>query len=380
MQIGILTQPLHNNYGGLLQTFALQKVLKGMGHEPTTIDLQAKKRSWLRRLKSLAGRLIRKYLLKQQIPSLPNAKEKAVIAQHTARFIRENIHTTKTIQSVRKMNWLQEYNFDAYVVGSDQVWRPRYSADMPTFFLDFLKDKNKVKRIAYAASFGVDHWEYSPGLTRRCKNLAQKFDAVSVREDSGVALCNEYLNVSATHLLDPTLLLEKEDYITLIEKDQISQKPNTLMLYVLDQTLEKMAIAEKIKDQLGLVINSVMPEKKYSKASRKKIDDCVFPPVTQWLRGLMDAEFVVTDSFHGTVFSILFNKPFIVIGNESRGLTRFESLLNLLGLKERLILSKNDLDHALLHKSIDYKIVNEIIKENKLVALQFLKNSLNSQG
>jgi len=374
MKIAILTQPLHNNYGGLLQAYALQKVLKGVGHDVWTVDIQFK-RSLPGRLKGLIGRVIRRFILQQQIPVQPNENEKKIIAQHTSRFVKENIKTTERISSVRQIHQLNKYEFDAYIVGSDQVWRPCYSP-VSTFFLDFLNGNEKVKRIAYAASFGVDTWEFSPKLTERCKKLAPQFDAISVREDSGVTLCKEYLGVDATHVLDPTLLLEKEDYIALIEKDQTPAKPNSLMVYVLDQTPEKTRIIEKVRNQLGLEINSVMPKKSYNKESRETIADCIYPSVTQWLRGFMDAEFVVTDSFHGTVFSIIFNKPFIVIGNESRGMSRFISLLKKLKVEDRLIFP-NRLTEELITNPIDWDEVNSILDKKRIIGTKYLEMVLN---
>jgi len=374
MKIAILTQPLHNNYGGLLQAYALQKVLRGMGHDVWTVDIQFK-RSLTGRLKGLIGRVIRRFILQQHIQAQPNENEKKIIAQHTSRFVKENIKTTERISSVRQIHQLKKSGFDAYIVGSDQVWRPCYSP-VSTFFLDFLNVNEKVKRIAYAASFGVDNWEYSPKLTERCKKLAPQFDAILVREDSGVSLCNEYLGVDATHVLDPTLLLGKEDYIALIEKDQTPAKPNSLMVYVLDQTPEKTKIIEKVRNQLGLEINSVMPKKSYNKESRETITDCIYPPVTQWLRGFMDAEFVVTDSFHGTAFSIIFNKPFIVIGNESRGMSRFISLLKKFKVEDRLILPTR-LTEELITNPIDWDEINTILHKEKSTGAQFLEMNLN---
>lgn len=374
--IAILTQPLQNNYGGLLQNYALQKFLKGLGHEVCTINLTYTN-SYLRTVKGIFIRLILKYILRKNILTIfqtnPSKAEATIISQNTKKFVLENVHTTEIVSSIKEIYKDKRYCFDTYIVGSDQVWRPRYSPNILAFFLSFLGNSKDIKRISYAASFGVDKWEFSPFLTGKCKRLARKFDAISVREDSGVTLCKEYLGVTATHLIDPTLLLEKEDYVALIEKDQISGKPNSLLVYVLDHTPEKMAIVEMIKNHMGLEINSVMPEKTYNKESRKNIDDCVFPPVTQWLRGFMDAEFVVTDSFHGTIFSILFNKPFVVIGNERRGLTRLSSLLKKFILENRLIFKASDLQLGKNISNIDFDLVNQIIEDEKRKVVEFFK-------
>ena len=384
MKIGILTQPLETNYGGLLQAFALQVVLKRMGHEVLTVDLPIR-RTFYRDCKGIIGRLVLKYLFRRKdidniLPLKPTKSELEIITQHTNKFIKKNIQTTDRIPLVENITALEKYNFDAYIVGSDQVWRPCYSPGITTFFLDFLSEEKKTKRIAYAASFGVDSWEYKSNLTEKCRILAQKFDAISVREDSGIQLCKKYLNVNAKHLIDPTMLLSQEDYIDLVKKDNAIKlkKEKTLILYVLDSTPTKKAITEKIQNQLGLTISLVMPKSKYSKQACKNIDDCVFPPVTEWLRGFIDSEFVLTDSFHGTGLSIIFNKPFIVIGNKERGLSRFSSLLKMFGLENRLISSLDDLTTELMETPIDFKKVNQIRKEQQSKAFDFIKKALKS--
>ena len=129
--------------------------------------------------------------------------------------------------------YTSQYRFDAYVVGSDQVWRPTYNLGDKLFdmYLAFA-DGQQVKRLSYAASFGVDKWEYSDDQTRICSELAKQFDAISVREKSGVKLCADNLGVDAIHVLDPTMLLDPSDYNKLIGK-QISDKTTggVILLY-----------------------------------------------------------------------------------------------------------------------------------------------------
>lgn len=375
MKIGILTQPLENNYGGLLQAYALQKILKDLGHEVWTVDLPFRKTLYLDS-RALMGRIVRKYLLRNKdikiILHEPNKKEKEIIQQHTRKFIEENIILTDRIPLVEKIDRLKKYQFDAFVVGSDQVWRPMYSPGIPTFFLDFVQNDRNIKRIAYAASFGTDEWEITPKLTEKCAKLAREFDSISVREDSGVMLCKDYLGVTAQHLVDPTLLIKKEDYIRLIENENVPIKEKTIMVYVLDQTNEKKSIIDKVKQYFNLEINSVMPASVFSKESRKKIEQCIYPPVTHWLRGFLDADFVVTDSFHGTVFSIIFEKPFITVVNESRGIARFKSLLKKFDLEHRLISNIGEINTKLLKEKIDYSKINTILKEEQRKSLNFL--------
>ena len=380
MKIAILTQPLHTNYGGILQAFALQKVLEKMGHKALVVDLPNRK-TRIGKYKRTVIRIIKKYILGQKDSSpifreRPTSEEEKKIAQHTNRFIQENISTTCEIPFVENLDLLKKYHFDAYIVGSDQVWRPQYSPGIYAFFLNFLGNDKITKRIAYAASFGVDFWEFNKKQTQQCKILAQKFDSISVREDSGVKLCEKYLGVKAIQLADPTMLLSKDEYLSLISNYEIPNRKESIMVYILDKTSEKDLIVQRVIQHFNLPTNIVLPSKSFSKESRKFINECVFPPVPYWIQGFEDASFIITDSFHGTVFSIIFNKPFIVIGNKERGLSRFISLLSMFGLENRLIASVDEFDSEFLDKPIDFSIVNKIKDEQQSKSYDFLYSLL----
>jgi len=378
MKIGILTQPLLNNYGGLLQNFALQKVLMELGHEVLTININYSEVGYIRRFASILKRSLLKTFKKNiAIRVYPTNNENEIIAQNTKSFIKKNIKTTRLIKQKVNEELLYEYGFDAYVVGSDQVWRPVFSPQQSTYFLDFLENNNSVKKIAYAASFGVSNWEFTKKQTQRFRKLIKLFDAVSVREDTAVDLCKEYLYVDAFHLLDPTMLLDKDDYLLLIDEQNIKIKSGNLFTYILDESDEKGLVLKKVAKEYNLNPYRVMPRAKFSDPHKKSIKDCIFPPVEEWIRGFADAQYIVTDSFHGTVFSILFNKPFISIANEGRGVTRLKSLLKLFNLEERLILSPDSFDLNKL-KKIDWNEVNSILENEKEKSLLFLKKQLNN--
>ncbi|XAG79804.1 polysaccharide pyruvyl transferase family protein [bacterium 19NY03SH02] len=368
MKIAILTQPLHNNYGGLLQAFALQKHLKNQGHEVLTVDFSLDPKPRFFRLKTIIRSIIHKYVLLRPIKNIiPLSKEQTRrIGQHTNRFTAEHVCTTQKVHSIKEFDYIKQYNFDAYVVGSDQVWRPAYSPGMSVFFLSFLSKEDKVKRIAYAASFGVDNCdEFRTEDLAKYAPLLRSFDAIGVREESAVSLCLKYFGASAEHVVDPTLLLDKETYSQLVEQDDIPVSDGNLMVYVLDESNEKEKIINAVACERGLKPFTVMPEK-----------NGVYPPVTQWLRGFMDAEYVVTDSFHGVVFSIIFNKPFIAIGNHGRGLTRFTSVLKLFNLEERLIFGASDVSIQLINKPIDFIKVNQLKVEKQQFSRAFLNKIL----
>ncbi|MDR1180533.1 MAG: polysaccharide pyruvyl transferase family protein [Bacteroidales bacterium] len=383
MKILILTQPLRNNYGGILQAYALQTVLKRMGHDVVTDSKHYRNISITRRTAGVLKRIIFKYILRRNISDsvfFPFIASKTwnTINRHTLRFVKENMTTVDFFKGKKRPDIKTVKVYDAIVVGSDQVWRKQYS-NVPTYLLDFTKGMN-IKRIAYAASFGTnDLSEYTPRLIKRTAKLAKQFDAVSVREDSGVFLCATYWNVEATHLLDPTLLLDKNDYIQLIEHDSkyVSPSQGNLFVYILDRTTEKQQIVNQISSTLHLSAFEMLPEKISNLKNLKELDKYTYPPVAQWLQSFADAKFIVTDSFHGTVFSILFNKPFIVTGNKKRGQARFSSLLRTFNLENRLVSSsRNEQVNEIILNKIDWSSINSIISCKRNNAIHFLNKDL----
>ena len=378
MKIGIITLPFNTNYGGILQAYALQSALKKMRHEAITINRKTEGMSLKMKVLSFGRRILltaagRKNVV---IRTWPNRNEDEIISQHTNRFIAENIKTTHLFKSETDFSTLKNQGFDAYVVGSDQVWRPKYSPAIANHFLGFTNREQNLKRLSYAASFGVDDWEYNEEQTKICSELAAQFNAVSVREDSGIKLCAEHLGVQAIRVIDPTLLIAKEEYIGLVVKDKIPKFKGKLLNYVLDKAPEKQKIIHQIEDELQLETFSTMPETSFRESGKSKLHQCIFSPVTSWIRGFMDAEFVVTDSFHGTVFSIIFNKPFLAIGNEKRGMSRFVSLLKIFDLEERLVFNNNPDIRKIIRTNIDFEKINNIIEREKKQATQFLQDSL----
>lgn len=385
MKICILTQPLRTNYGGLLQAYALQTVFKRMGHEVVVDRYGAKEptMSFGKRSIYFTYHILQRFVLRNKRYNpfnylftsfkRPDQFNRKRVAVHTDRFIDNHIDTIDFFQGRPTPSKEVLDQFDALVVGSDQTWRPCYSY-IPAYFLDFTSDK-PVKRIAYAASFGVDNWTLSPATTKLCAKLAKQFDAISVREDSGVALCRTYLGVDAVHLLDPTLLLEKEDYLQLMETEEktgIGEK--RMMCYILDRSPEKHDIIRRVSTELGLTPFEIMPDEEETTTGEGALTG-VYPAVSEWINGFCKAEFVVTDSFHGTVFALIFNKPFVVMLNPQRGASRFTSLLRIFHLENRVLSSSEELtgDHL---QPVDYASVNQIRREWQDKSFSFLKRNL----
>ena len=373
MRIGVLALQLRYNFGGILQAYALQKALKELGHDAVHID-QYRYVSigpWYKKYPIYLKRAIRKYLFGENLivraDVAINNTTKA-IATHTDPFIDKHIKRiyTKDFSNIKKGK------FDTIIVGSDQVWRPQYFfSKIENAYLEFTKDWD-VKRIAYAASFGTDKWEYNEEQTANCASLLKKFNAVSVRESSATVLCKEKLRAEALHVLDPTMLLEKEDYIKLLKETGTVKSDGNLLCYILDKGKEKDIIIGNIAEEKRLTpffVNS-----KYEEHDAP-IEERIQQPVEKWLRAFYDAEFIITDSFHACVFSIIFNKPFIVYGNKERGMARFESLLNMFGLEDRLVSSLNE-TKTVIEKPIDWERVNSIHKQMKEESLSFLRKCL----
>ena len=377
MKIGIITQPLRNNYGGLLQNYAFQQVLKKLGHDVITLD---QKNTPVSRLWIIAS-FIKTFILKligkgagRKYYFQLDEKQKAYISKYTKSFVDKYIsHTSAMYRTEDFRSYCIHNQIDGLIVGSDQVWRPLYNYNIYRSFFDFAEKLN-IKRYAYAASFGVDCWEFTEEQTLKCKKFLELFNAISVREESGVDLCETYFNRKAEFVLDPTMLLDKEDYEELVKNENEFISSGNLFTYILDESEEKSNIINKVAKSLDLVPFTVMPKSRANRQTIKKIDDCVFPSVTKWLRAFMDAKFVVCDSFHGAVFSIIFNKPFIIIGNKERGLARFSSLLKTYGLDDRIITEQEN-NLSVINKNIDWKSINSIrhsLKEKSYTYLQQL--------
>lgn len=371
MKIGILTQALRVNYGCLMQNYALQQTLKKLGHEPVTVDfsLRYKYASRFRQVLGWINRMRLYYLNHVRISPCfelrPKENLQFYIAKYTREWVRKNLETTRDILYFEQLEDIdREYEFDAYVVGSDQVFVPYYAS----WFMGKFLHRLGVKMYAYAASFGKSNWILSPDETKETQNLVSNFSAISVREESGVALCKTYWDVNATHVLDPTLLLDAEDYLKTI---QLQPQKDVLFAYILDSNKLKDEIVQSVVNHLKLNVVHCMPEEELINGITKDIDNCVYPPVDQWLNGFNNAKYIVTDSFHGMVFSIIFKKPFVVIGNATRGMARFESLLSLLGLKDRLVDSVSKA-MGIMDDPIDYDSVHAIILAKRKEALDFL--------
>lgn len=356
MRIGIVT--FFRPYGGALQCFALQKVLRSLGHDVTVVNRPwgkfrpAPNPSFVKRLKeSILGSIFR---------------------DPFAEFYRKYYRFTKIITSAEDLKELgtSKY-FDVMISGSDQPWNPQCIKTMGYYFyLDWVS--HDVRKYAYAVSFGKDYFPASDEQIGKIKTILNTYEAISVRESSGITISKDLFDINPELCIDPTLLLRSDDYETII-KDKRITKPYVCQFF-LDLNQEKLKFIRNIAEIEGIPIidnNLIEPASNIGRRIFRKRS------ISQWLRNIRDAKYVVTDSFHGTVFSILFHKQFICVSNKKRGTTRFESLLTITSQNKRLLDEQNlDADKAdlLLKEYIDYNQIDLAIGEIRQKSMDFIRN------
>lgn len=356
MKIGIITLQLHRNYGGILQNFALQQILRRLGHNPITIDKRPARNN---------VRFVLSYL-KWLIYKLLKIKTLEIFYfEHTTRgdkfshFVKKNIKVSASTANYSD-EIVKNNRLDLIVIGSDQVWRRAFFTkdDIKNYFGAFLNTE-KIPIVSYAASFGIDKWDYEDDLTTECTLLASKFTGISTREDSGIKLCDNLGIDDAVAVLDPTLLLDAEDYCKVC--DNVPAHDNKILFaYLLDCSDHNINLVKSIAKEKGLTPIIVQSEF-HAQLS-----------VEEWLSFFRDCEYVVTDSFHGTAFSILFRKEFNTIINAVRGGDRFYSLLNRVGLLERIV-SETEISCT---DAIDWNEVFDKLGKWRKISMTFLTNTL----
>lgn len=272
---------------------------------------------------------------------------------------------------------LNQY-IDSFIVGSDQYWN--YNLDNYKHFrmLDFVGENKR--KISYATSFGHDKLFFPPNKLEEAKYFLQKFDNISVREESAVKIAKDIFNVNAQQTIDPTFLLTIDDYNKLADKATRKYKENFILAYLLDPTEEKRDLLRLISKNKNLkVIVLVDIQGHEEKANFLKEFEVITNPIASiydWIYQFKTCKFVFTDSFHGTCFSIIYNKPFVTYINKHRGGIRFK-FFEKLKLGERLIESSNDFKISML-ENINYNFANSFINIFREQSIVWLENAINS--
>jgi len=348
MKLGVLGVWYGDNYGSVLTYWALERTLRSLGHEVCMIQ-----KPWT---------------------SQPDPERDG---NEALSFARKHF---PWISPLRKLSDFSSFNsqLDGYVIGSDQVWNYGISKDFGhSFYLDFADDSKR--KISYSASFGHPI-DFAPPEERVVLSaLLKRFDAISVREASGVTLAKEVYDVDAVRVLDPVFLPTLEEYGTLLEEAKWEPPSQYILSYILDPTPEKVSLIQRISHELKLPLINILDGRGDRAANEAALTMPALRNVNAltFLKAFASSSYVITDSFHGTSFSILFSKPFLAIPNVMRGITRFDSILSLTGLNARScrdLLIDTDITPFL--QPIDYSRVHLILDREREQSLRWLEKSL----
>ena len=299
--------------------------------------------------------------------------------QRTIDFMSKHFPVSKP-RPIEKMQECNQF-CDMFMIGSDQLWVPNYLGLVGhTFFLDFVDDeKNKV---AYATSLGHTEYNVSNEELMETRRLLERFSAISVRESTGVSICKEQFGLNVSRMLDPVFICDVNHYNILADQASIQEAEPYILCYILDPTSEIQNQIKKASERLNMRYIAITDMKLYEKNRNKWIiGNLKDPTIEEFIYYFKNCAYLITDSHHGLCFGIIYRKNLVAFANKSRGVTRFESLVNLLGVKERLLYDPSKLDKSsLLETPMDYKKICAIIEKEKETSLIWLKNVLSNKN
>lgn len=361
MRVGIMTYHKFNNYGSLLQAYALQKKLINLGIEVDVIDYQCDyvKRPYTLsslRKKGLVGYAFGVIGPISRIPRYKNFKK-----------FRKNLVLSSSVNKKTIHNLGDAY--DLYLTGSDVVWNHKVTDMDPNYFLGFVK--NCEKKGSYAASFGFK--EIPKELIDRYYDLLKDFKYFHLREDVGVQIISDLLNRQAHAVLDPTLLLTKNEWSEIARNYEM--KKDYILVYQLAPSKTLVEFTERLAKEKKLKIKYIsFPMGKLVKCSLGLTEG-----PSEWVGLIKHAKYVVSDSFHGTAFSIIFNKQFFteIAPYRKEFGSRIENILNMFNLSDRLII---DGDNKYVDNNIDYKLINEKLNIEREKSIAYLSSMLNNES
>ena len=366
MKIDLIT--LHNvkNYGSALQTYATQELLKKFVDEVEIINYSRKDlidenivENRIKTSKIFSKNFITRFIGKIFIGM--SAKKQIEVFNE---FLNNNINMTKRYNSYEELE-KDVPEADIYCTGSDQVWNSEWNKGIErAFFLDFVKDKTKI---SYAASFGKE--KLNDEEIEITRNMLQKYKMISVRENSAVDIIHNLGIDNVQQVLDPTLMLNKEQWSEL--KLDIKYMKKYILVYQLNTNNPKFdkyvkELSRKKKLPVIRLSNVIYQIFKYGKLA-------YCPKVNEFLTYFLNAEYIVTDSFHATGFSINFNKKFICIFPKKFS-TRLQSILELTGLENRKVTDFSNLET--IDNEIDWDRVNRIIDRERKKSMDFLAEAI----
>lgn len=369
-KVGIITITHGTNYGNRLQNYATQKVLEDLGVKAETIyhyyGKGGKSQSFYNKL---IGKIydVKKnnlrYLLNQVIRRKLNNKAKQEREKSFAEFNNKYIKFSKFKTTSYDIPSELDANYDYFLCGSDQIWNPYHTESANVYFLTFTKYE---KSIAFAPSLGVSEFPYE--MRQSYIKMINQIKYLSVREKAGYDIIRELTGRKAEVLVDPTLLLNREEWLEISKEPKCKPKSNYILTYFL---------GEKDKSSIRR-IEIIAKENKmevFNLLDRNNIEKYSVNP-SEFIALIKDASLVCTDSFHGSVFSIIMRVPFIVFerkGKEISMNSRIDTLLSTLKLKSRL--DKNIISNDQIF-NLDYEEIQGILNLEKEKSINFLKKSL----
>lgn len=362
MKIGILTFQSSNNYGAILQAYALQYTLESLNTDVEIINyVSPSKIGWYK-----ATDFDLKKGFKHNIKQVLKLSNSYVVKKKNEltgifKIDHLNISRDKFVGNSRELaSYLNK--FDVVSVGSDQVWNYQNTSSDMVYLLDF--HNTTYKKVSYAASIGM--YELPDEIAIKYKNLLSQFDAISVREPSAHELMEKQLNLSSEVVLDPTLLLDNNEWSTLC----IDQNFNVpyILIYSIgnDKRLSELAktLKKKYNYKIVKIVNHV---KDYLSPGDKQIVG-----VSEFLTLIKNAKIIITNSFHGVAFSINFQKDFLVcLNSKNSANTRITSLLDMVNLGDKIV--KNIDLNKLNNLNIDYEISNQLLDEQRNISKRFIQ-------
>lgn len=393
MKIGIITLwESSDNYGQQLQCWALQEVLRELGQDPFLIRYNtALKPSLSNRIKSKLNSIIKIISIYQLIRKIYERKKNKNKLRWQSEYKKKNNYRDFAGFKKQYLTISPEIYEDVealrsnppqaeiYIAGSDQIWSyPLSYEESKAYFLDF--GSENIKRIAYAASFSLT--EYPENLKPVLRHLLKRFDAVSVREDTGVSIC-ESVGIKAELVVDPTMLLGINDYKMLIQQNQLKEDDsNYIYVYHLNiEDKEEIHWEEVKKLALNNTLSLRVTTSSGQLIGRELLDgvDYEYSTIPQWLSNISNARFVVTTSFHGVVFCLIFHINFIwfpLMGKRSNGNCRVIDLLKSINLSNHIFSEINTLEKVYT-LPIDWDVVDIKLNSLRGWSLSFLQKALN---
>ncbi len=368
MKVDIITRHSVPNYGSLLQSYATQKAIEKMGHESEIINYVR----YEERYKNLASTLVKgkkwdKNFVLRTIYKIIQSPNYSKMYKRFAKYKKEILKETELeYGSIKEL----EDNLpiaDVYCSGSDQIWGSIGTVDYDeAYFLEFAKGR---KCISYSSSFGKT--ELSEKLDRNLDNLLSKFSRILIREKSAKQLLENRNINNVEQVLDPTLLLSKNEWMKFSEKSTKKINGKYVLVYQLHDNKDFDKYAKKFAKFKNMKLLRISPSLYHITRSGKLI---YLPTQYDFVKYFMNAEYILTDSFHATVFSIIFNRKFIDVLPPNKTGTRIQSILDLFGINNRILQSFDDM--KLIDEEIEYIKVNSRIEEEREKSLRLFKDSI----